>query len=86
MSEEQINGKGKVLEFRYRGSKKKLNELRLLMEQKERRAELLREKEEIEQMRKLWAPEIEWSSVLTICIAGSFLIGIVLFSLYAAFQ
>ena len=86
MSEEQINGKGKVLKFRHRDSKQKLDELKLLMEQKERRAELIKEKEEIEAMRKLWAPEIEWTSVLTICVAGGFLIGVALLSLYAAFQ
>ena len=86
VNEEQRNGKGKVLKFRHRDSKQKLDELKLLMEQRERRAELIKEKEEIEAMRKLWTPELEWTTVAAICVSMAFLTAVTLISLYVAFQ
>ena len=74
-----------VLEFR--GSKHtKMKELKVLIKEREEMKQLLLEQEELRQLRKQWAPKLEWTTVLTISIAGAFLVAVTLISIYAAIQ
>jgi len=78
-----------VIQFRASSNprKKKLQELRAMLDEKERRKQLRQQQQaEIERLKESWKPKVEWGTVLIISISGSFLIGVALLGIYVALQ